>query len=121
MREFYTNISGTKSPFSAGQGVQNLQAAQPKYSSNKGIQQHFMDNFRPQAQQSAMELDRANTGAAADYRQAATRAQNNAVLSGLGMLNTQEANAFQREQSMQKMAYDWMGDIFKGGLLGGLL
>ena len=121
MRTSFTNISGTHSPFSAGQGSQNLQSARPQYSQNAAVQQHFMDNFRPQAQQAAVEFDRANTGAAADYRQAATRAQNSAALSGLGLLNTQQANANQRDQAMQKMAYGWMNDMMSGGLLGGLL
>lgn len=121
MREFYTNISGTKSPFSAAQGMQNLQAAPPTFSKNAAVQDSFADTYRPMAQQAAMELSRANTGQAADYRQKATQAQNNAVLSGLAALNTQEQNANARSQAMQKMAYDWMGNMFNGGMLGGLL
>lgn len=120
MQDFYTNISGTKSPFSASQGMRNLQAAPPQYSKNAAVQQGFADTYRPMAQQAAMELDRANTQQAAEYRQKAMQAQNNAVLSGLSALNTQEQNANSRDQAMQKMAYGWMSDMF-GGVLGGLL
>lgn len=121
MQDFYTNISGSKSPFSPAQGVRNLQAAPPAYSKNAAVQQGFADNYRPLAQQAAVELDRANTEQAGAYRQRASQAQNSAVLAGLSALNTQEQNANQREQAMQKMAYDWMGNMFNGGLLGGLL
>lgn len=120
MQDFYTNISGTKSPFSTAQGRKNLQGPAPRFSGNAAVQRHFADNYRPMAQQAAMEFDRANTEQAGQYRQRAMQAQNNAVLSGLAALNTQEQNANQRDQAMQKMAYGWMGDMF-GGLLGGLL
>lgn len=121
MQDFYTNISGSKSPFSTAQGMKNLQAGPPKYNGNAAVQRHFADNYRPQAQQAAVEFDRAGTEQAGAYRQRAMQAQNNAVLAGLAALNTQEQNANQRDQAMQKMAYGWMGDIFNGGLLGGLL
>lgn len=122
MRQVYTNIDGMKQPFSPQAGMQRLQTRTPKFHSNPAVQQGFADNYAAAAQQGAMQLGRANTAAAADYRQRATQAQNNAALAGLGLLNTQQQNAFDRDQAMQKMAYGWMGDLMGGGgLLGGLL
>ena len=117
----YTNISGTKSPFSPQQGMANLQAAPPRFHPNQAVQQNFADNFTAAAHKGAMDLGRQNTLAGADYRQQATQAQNNAVLAGLSTLGQQQQNQFARDQAMQKMAYGWMGDMMGGGLLGGLL
>lgn len=121
MKSVYTNIDGTKSPFSPQEGMKRLQGGAPQYHANQAVQQGFADNYAAAAQKGAIDMSRANTEAAAGYRQRATQAQNNAVLAGLGMLNTQQQNAFDRDQAMQKMAYGWMGDLMGGGLLGGLL
>lgn len=119
---FYTNIS-TKTPYDPKQGMAKLQAPAPQFSQNQAVQQNFADNYRPVAQKGAMDLSRQGTMAAADFRQKATQAQNNAVLAGLGTLNTQQRNAMDRNQAMQKMAYGFMGDMMGGfgNVLGGLL
>lgn len=93
-----------------------------KYGSGS-VQQHFGDVYRQHAQEQAVNLDRANTKMAGDYYANAQQAQNQSVLSGLGLLNTQQQNAWQRQLEQQKMAYGLMNDITGGitGMLKGLL
>lgn len=122
MKQVYTNID-TGPQFDPSAGMKRLQAPGPTQYKHPAVQQHFQDNYRPQAQQQAMELDRANTGNAAGYHQVATQAQNQSVLGGLGLLNRQQQNAYQRQNAAQDMAYGWMNDMVggMGNILKGLL
>jgi hypothetical protein len=122
VRQVYTNID-TGPQFDPSAGAQRLQAPGPKQYKSAPVQQHFEDNYAPQAHQNAMEFSRAATGNAANYHQAATQAQNQSVLGGLGLLNTQMRNAYQRQNAAQDMAYGWMNDMVggMGNVLRGLL
>lgn len=86
-------------------------------------QQHFNDVYNQQAQQSSVDLGRAQSKMAADLYGTAQRAQTESALAGLGLLNTQQQNAWQRQNAQQQMAYGWMNDLMGGvsGMLGGLL
>lgn len=119
----YTNINPNQKPFDPSAGTSRLQAAPPNMYRNKAVQQAYADVYNPMAQKAAVDLGRANSQAAADYRMKATQGQNESVLAGLNLLGTQQQNAYQRDQAMQKMAYGWMDDMFGGmtGMLGGLL
>lgn len=86
---------------------------------NAATKQHFGDVYRSQAQQAAVDMDRANTQMAADYYGKAQQEQSQSVLSGLNLLNTQRNNAAQRQNAQRDMAYGWLNDVT--GMLGGLL
>lgn len=119
----YTNINPASKPFDPSAGSKRLQSPPPQQYGNAAVQQAYNDVYTPAAQQASVEFGRANSQAAADYRQRATAGQNRSVLDSLSLLNTQQQNANQRDQAMQKMAYGWMGDMFggMGNVLGGLL
>jgi hypothetical protein len=103
--------------------MENLQRRAPQQYKNPAVQQHFQDLYRPMAHQASTDLGRANTQASADYNQRATAAQNQSVLGGLQLLNTQQQNAYKRQQAGQDIAYGWMNDMVggMGNVLGGLL
>jgi hypothetical protein len=100
-----------------------VEGGKPGPYSHGAAQQHFADVYGSQAQQSSVELDRANTQLAGDYYAKAQQAQQQSALSGLGLLKQQRQNAYQRQQAQEGMAYDWMRDMVSGAtsVLGGLL
>lgn len=117
-----TNINSQKNPYNPQQGQARLTQAAPAQYKNNAAQQNYQDVYRAQGQQAAVDLGRANTMAAADYRSRANQAQNQAVLGGLTMLGQQQQNAHQRSQGQQDMVYGWLDQMMgAGGLLGGLL
>lgn len=113
----YTGIHNSSPVYAPGQP-----SGPTKYGKGS-VQQHFGDVYRQQAQEQSVALDRANTQQAASYYGNAQQAQNQSALAGLGLLNTQQQNAWQRQQAQQQMAYGWLNDITGGmtGMLKGLL
>lgn len=116
--ETYTGIQNQSPVY----GVAKPGAA-PKPYGSAAVNQHFGDVYNQQAQQSYVDMDRANTKAAGEYYGNAQQAQTQSALAGLGLLNTQQQNAWQRQNAQQRMAYGLMNDITSGsgGLLKGLL
>lgn len=117
-----TQINPNKQVYNPSAGMERLQAPAPQLYGGSN-QQHFADLYRPMGQAAAVDLGRANTQAAGQYFGKASDAANQSALAGLNLLADQESNAMARNQAAQKIAYGWMGDMFKGAnsLLGGLL
>lgn len=123
MMQYRTSIDPSTQGYDPNPGMKRLQASPPSLYKDKATQQHFADVYRPEGQKAAMDLSRANSQAQAGYSDKAQDAQNQSVLSGLGLLGKQQDNMFQRQQAQQQMAYGWLNDIYGGmnSLLGGLL
>lgn len=118
MLQTYTGIHNNSPVYTPSK-----QGAAPHPYKSSAVNQHFGDVYNAQAQEANVALDRANTKNAADYYSNAQQAQNQSVLSGLGLLNTQQQNAWQRQNAQTQMAYGLMNDILGGytGMLKGLL